>query len=144
MPLTLKLEVRSDPQMLSVVRSAVQQLAAVAGFADRDCRLITLAVDEAMANIIRHAYNSRTDRPIELSCWHRNGRLEFLLVDYGKPVPPEEIRGRPLHEVRPGGLGVHLIKEIMDSVRYEPRRSGNHLRLSKRVPKRSGGEDPCR
>ena len=144
MPMTLKLEVRSDPQVLSVVRSAVQQLAAVAGFDDRDCRLITLAVDEAMANIIRHAYNGRTNRPIEISCWHRNGRLEFLLVDHGKPVPPEEIRGRPLHEVRPGGLGVHLIKEIMDSVRYEPRQSGNHLRLSKRVPRRAGGEDPCR
>ena len=144
MPLTLKLEVRSDPQVLSVVRSAVQQLAAVAGFDDRDCRLITLAVDEAMANIIRHAYNGRTDRPIELSCWRRNDRLEFLLVDHGKSVPREKIRSRSLEEVRPGGLGVHLIKEIMDSVRYEPRPSGNHLRLVKRVPKRARGDNPCR
>ena len=134
MGLTLKLEVRSDPQVLSVVRSAVQQLATVLGFPDRDCRLITLAVDEAMTNIIRHAYGGRRDQPITLHCAHKGNRIEFLLVDRGKPVPPEKIRGRALEEIRPGGLGVHLIAEIMDSVRYKPRRGANQLRLAKRIP----------
>lgn len=135
--LSLKLEVRSDPQVLSVVRSAVQQLAVVAGFADRDCRLITLAVDEAMANIIRHAYGNRTDRIIRLHCQRKNNRLEFVLLDQGKAVPREKIRSRALEDVRPGGLGVHLIGEIMDSVRYDTVPSGNRLRLVKKLPKGS-------
>jgi len=136
MGMSLKLEIQSDPQVLSVVRSAVQQLAAVAGFADRDCRLITLAVDEAMANIIRHAYSNRTDQPITLTCERKDNRLEFVLVDHGKAVPPDKIRGRSFEDVRPGGLGVHLIAQIMDTVRYEPLKSGNHLRLTKRIPKK--------
>lgn len=136
MAVSLKLEVQSDPEVLSVVRSAVQQLTTVAGFPDRDCRLITLAVDEAMTNIIRHAYGGRRDRPIVLHCQRKNGRLEFLLIDRGKSVAKEKIRGRCLEDVRPGGLGVHLIGEIMDSVRYEPRRGGNYLRLVKRIPRK--------
>jgi anti-sigma regulatory factor (Ser/Thr protein kinase) len=134
MGLSLKLEVPSDPQLLSVVRSAVQQIAAVMGFADRDCRLITLAVDEALANIIRHAYGNRHDRPVEVHCRCRGSRLEFVLVDRGKSVKPEKLRGRELDDVRPGGLGVHLIAQIMDSVTYKPLRGRNELRLVKRLP----------
>lgn len=139
MGISLKLEIPSDPQLMSVVRSAVQQLAAVVGFADRDCRLITLAVDEAMTNIIRHAYAGRHDLPILLQCERRGGKLEFLLVDRGKSVPLEKLRGRPLGEVEPGGLGVHLIAQIMDTVRYKPSRNRNHLRLTKKIPQDGQG-----
>lgn len=134
MALTLKLEVPSDPEVLCVVRNAVERFAALAGFTEDEGRMITLAVDEAMANIIRHAYGDRHDQLIELQCRQNADHLEFLLVDHGQAVPPEKIRGRPLHEVRPGGLGVHLMTQIMDSVCYEPLPSGNHLRLAKRLP----------
>jgi anti-sigma regulatory factor (Ser/Thr protein kinase) len=140
MGLALKLEVPSDPQLLSVVRSAVQQIAAVMGFADRDCRLITLAVDEAMANIIRHAYGNRHDRPVEVRCRCRDSRIEFVLVDRGKSVKPEKLRGRDLDDVRPGGLGIHLIAQIMDSVTYKPLRGRNELRLVKRLPGSRGSK----
>lgn len=139
MPLSLKLEVRSDPQVLSVVRGAVKQFAAVAGFPERDCRRITLAVDEAMTNIIRHAYCGRRDRSIELHCEWKARELRVLLVDRGRPVPPQQIRGRPLGEVRPGGLGVYLITQIMDSVRYIPRAGRNELCLVKRLATRRAG-----
>jgi anti-sigma regulatory factor (Ser/Thr protein kinase) len=134
MPLSLKLEVPSDPQMLSVVRSTVQQLAAVAGFPDRECRLITLAVDEAMTNIIRHAYGSCCDKKIALLCEQRNGRLEFVLEDCGASVPPEQFRGRALGQAEPGGLGLNLIGQIMDQVAYEPAPGCNRLRLAKKLP----------
>lgn len=134
MALSLKLEIQSDPQMLSVVRSAVQQLAAVAGFAEEDCRSITLALDEAMTNIIRHAYGGRNDQSIELHCHCRDGALEFVLLDRGQSAPPEKIRGRALEDVRPGGLGTHIIMQIMDQVSYEPLPDRNQLRLVKHLP----------
>ena len=49
--------------------------------------------------------------------------------DRGKQTEPERIRSRELSEIRPGGLGVHIIKEVMDSVRYE-KRSGGGMRLT--------------
>ena len=134
MPLTLKLWVPSDPQILCVVRSAVERFAALAGFSEEDCRSITLALDEAMTNIIRHAYGNRHDQAIELRCRVNQENVEFVLLDRGESVPAEKIRGRPLEEVRPGGLGTHIIAQIMDRVSYEPLPGGNQWKLVKHLP----------
>ncbi|MBI1749939.1 MAG: ATP-binding protein [Acidobacteria bacterium] len=146
MAFSLKLELPSHPQVLSVVRSAVQQFACVVGFNEEECRSIILAVDEALANIIRHAYDDRYDQTIELTCRRlgpdlgsdpgtpldqvRDG-LEFVLIDHGRPAAPEQMKSRDLNDVRPGGLGIHLITQIMDQVSYEPRENCNQLRLVK-------------
>jgi len=148
--LLFKVELRSDPEMLSVVRSAVRQLATVVGLSERECRWVTLAVDEALANIIRHAYQNRRGQPIEVSCRRlgsrapggREGRLEFLLADRGRSADPSELRGRPLDEVRPGGLGMHFIREIMDEVEYKRSEGRNQLRLVKYLTGKSPAEVP--
>jgi len=134
MEVSFKLQVPSDPEMLSVVRSAVGQFAAVAGFPEDDCRMITLALDEAMTNIIRHAYDNRHDQAIEVHGWRSGDGLEFRLVDHGRSVKPADLRGRPLDEVRPGGLGTHLIAQIMDQVSYQPLEDRNELCLLKYLP----------
>ena len=134
MGLTLKLEVPSDPQILCVVRSAVERFATLVGFSEEDSRSITLALDETMTNIIRHAYGNRPDQAIELRCSSNGESAEFLLLDHGQSVPPEKIRGRPLEEVRPGGLGTHIIAQIMDRVNYEPLPGGNQWKLVKHLP----------
>ncbi len=131
MDFAIKLELPSDPQLLCVVRGAVQQLSSVAGFSEEDCRLITLAVDEALTNIIRHAYGDRHDQPITLTCRQQPEGIEFILVDSGHPVDPAQIRGRELSDVRPGGLGTHFITQIMDQVEYEPLPGRNQMRLVK-------------
>ena len=136
MGLSLKLAVPSDPQILCVVRSAVERFSALAGFSEEDCRSITLALDETMTNIIRHAYENRHDQTIELNCHGNEERVEFVLLDHGRSVPPEKIRGRPLEEVRPGGLGTHIIAQVMDHVSYEPLPGGNQWKLVKHLPKR--------
>lgn len=136
----LQLEIPSDARYLSVVRGAVRQLAQVVGFSDEESDNVTLAVDEAMSNIIRHAYEGRADEPIRLTCrrlaldGESAGGLEFLLEDHGRPVAPEEIRGRPLDDLRPGGLGMHLIAGVMDRVEYHPSPDGNRLRLVRYRP----------
>ena len=151
----LKLEMPSDPELLSVVRGAVEQLAALAGLAEAECRAVTLAVDEALANIIRHAYGSRRGQPIEVTCRcvgagteiesseageRRHGpRLEFLLRDRGRGADPSELRGRPLSELRPGGLGTFFIQSGMDEVEYTRAGEWNHLRLVKYL----AGERPA-
>ncbi len=125
---------------MGVVRSAVERFVAdAAGFGADETRSIVLAVDEALTNIIRHAYDNRTDQPIAVTLRrldstassNGSGGVELIIEDHGMPVPPEQLRGRPLEEVRPGGLGVHLISQAMDSVRYEPSAAGNRMTLIK-------------
>lgn len=138
----LSLAIPSDPVFLCVVRSMVESLAEVLGFASCDCRSVTLAVDEAMTNIIRHAYRSQKDRPINVICRRVHARgsgkrrvgLEITLVDYGPAVDPTRLNARPLDEIKPGGLGLHFIRESMDVVSYTRADSANRLRLVKLLP----------
>ena len=146
MAFSLKLELPSHPQVLCVVRSAVQEFATVVGFNQEECRSIILAVDEAMTNIIRHAYDNRYDQTIELTC-RRLGPdlgtdpgkpleqvsdgLEFVLIDRGRSATQEQMKSRDLDDVRPGGLGIHLMTQIMDEVSYVPNEHCNRLRLVK-------------
>ena len=140
--LLLRLELTSDPGILSVVRGAVNCLAANLGFPDADCRALTRAVDEALANVIRHAYDNRPGQPIELVCRRVSERsagkqtpaLEIVLVDRGPAADCKKFCGRPLDEVRPGGLGMHFIQDGVDMVRYSRRLRKNRLRLVKYLP----------
>lgn len=137
--LLLKMELRSDPEMLSVVRNALGQLAAMMGFSEAECREVVRAVDEALTNIIRHAYLGDAEQPIEASFRRiqaqRDGEsadaLEIVLEDHGVTVNPEKMCGRALEDVRPGGLGLHFIRECMDTVEFSRSNGRNQVTLRK-------------
>jgi anti-sigma regulatory factor (Ser/Thr protein kinase) len=135
--LLLKLQLHSDPKLLSVVRGALERLTEVLGFSASDCRSVTRAVDEALTNIIRHCYGGRLDQPIEVSCKRlpRRGSssegLEILLSDRGPAIDPAKFRGRRLDEIKPGGLGLHFIRQSMDTVEYQRSRGINTFRMVK-------------
>jgi anti-sigma regulatory factor (Ser/Thr protein kinase) len=134
----LKLELHSDPVLLCVVRGALERLTEVFGFSPPERRSVTRAVDEAITNIMRHCYNGRTDQPIQIYCsrvpprppQHTDG-LQILLCDEGPEVDPSKLRGRRLDEIKPGGLGLHFIRQSMDTVEYQRAGSTNQFRLVK-------------
>ena len=137
--LLLKMELRSNPEMLSVVRQALGQLASTLGFSEKESHAVVLAVDEALTNIIRHAYLGNVERPITAT-FHRiqqtqNGQrkdaLEIVLEDRGTAVNPKKLCGRALEDVKPGGLGLHFIRECMDTVEFSRKMGRNQLRLVK-------------
>lgn len=114
------------------------------GFDQRSSSQIALAVDEALANVICHGYERACDRPIWVRIDELGGRashaMRIVIEDEAREVDCGEIRGRALEDVRPGGLGVHIIREIMDEVRYE-RREGGGMRLTlEKVGNRAEGE----
>lgn len=130
-PLKFQMKLASDPRLLAVVRGTVAQLAEAMGFEASQCRKITLAVDEAMSNVIRHAYRNECNHEIELNCEVQEDCLEFTLVDRGEPADPAHICSQPLDEVTLGGRGTHLIRQIMDEVCYERLPGQNRLCLKK-------------
>jgi serine/threonine-protein kinase RsbW len=139
------LALHSNPSLLSVVRGAVERLTETLGYPLAQCRSITRAVDEALTNILRHSYGNRLDRPITMyfrKAQRRQNRqiengLEIVLCDRGPALDPNKFRGRPLEEIRPGGLGLHFIRQAMDTVEFTRRGPTNRLRLVKYLTKTS-------
>lgn len=121
----------SDPQLLAPVRALMDTLAKSVGFGEKSRGLLTLALDEALANVIRHGYKERTDEMIWLNLWRLRDPvgIRIVLEDLGRSVDPAMIKGRELDDVRPGGLGVHIIRETMNESRWE-NRPGGGMRLT--------------
>ena len=141
-PPAVKLQMVSDPVYLSGAREMVASVARRLGFTEEACGQIALAVDEALCNVIRHGYERRRDGPIWLSLWPlaaENGSgngMRIVVEDEARQVDPSQIKSRDLDEIRPGGLGVHIIKQVMDEVSFEKREQvGMRLTLVKRRPK---------
>jgi anti-sigma regulatory factor (Ser/Thr protein kinase) len=138
----LRLKLTSDPEILSVVRSAVTSLAEKLGFPAAESRALTRAIDEALANIICHAYGGRPGQPIELLCrrvqvrtrGRQRAGLEIVLVDHGTAADRKKFCGRDLDDIRPGGLGMHFIQNGSDTMQYSRRANRNRLRLVKYLP----------
>jgi anti-sigma regulatory factor (Ser/Thr protein kinase) len=135
----LKLVMQSDPRVLSVARAAVSELAKLCGFSEDDCQAITVAVDEALANVIRHAYKHRHDQEMQLAFQIDEDRIEFRLLDQGEAPDPDRICGQPLNDFSLSGRGTHMIKAVMDDMCYETVQEGNQLRLVKLFPKAEVG-----
>lgn len=137
--LLLKVELPSDPSMLCVVRGAMERLTETFGFSAPEVRSVTRAVDEALTNIMRHSYGGKLDRRIELSCLRVSKKpraqggqgFEVRLVDTGPKIDRKKLRGRKLEEIKPGGLGLHFIRQSMDVVEFKRARGTNVLRLVK-------------
>ena len=95
---------------------------------------IILAVGEACMNIIQHAYGKEDRGDIILEVQKQDENLMFRLTDFAqRKTRLEDMQSRPLDELRPGGLGCHLINEIMDEVKIIECDSdcGNVLQMKK-------------
>jgi len=137
--LLLKLELKSNPEALCLVRATVERAAEMLHFPDAEARAIVRSVDEALANVMRHAYQGRPEQPIQVLCSKVAGPreggkaagLEIVLQDEGTEADPAKFKSRPLDEIRPGGLGLHFIRESMDVVEFSRKKGKNQLRLVK-------------
>lgn len=126
----------SDPENLRLVRRKTSEVLSEVGFDEDQRGRLVLAVDEAVANVIRHAYAGCCDGRVELSFWLDADSLRIELRDYADPVDPNRIKPRDLSECRPGGLGVNLIDSVMDNwcFRHPTDGPGNQLTMVKRLP----------
>lgn len=125
-------------EFLDEIREFVGGMARAGGFSDRDVYNIQLATDEAASNIIEHAYEGVSDGLLDISCGVNGSAITIVLVDHGEPfdpsvVPVPDLKA-DLSERKIGGLGIFLMRKLMDEVRYEaePRKNRNTLTMIKR------------
>lgn len=124
----------ATPARLTEIRAAVREAAFLLGLPEATAGDVVLAVDEACQNIIRHAYCGECgDIVVQIG---RDGpHLVVRLIDFAPPVDVSRIAPRPIEELRPGGLGTHFIREVMDDVSFltPPDGAGNLLQMTKRI-----------
>ncbi len=130
----IRVTIPSDVRYLEPLRTMIQETAALAGLGRDAAAEVELAVTEGCANVIRHCYCNSDRERIDLVFTFSKDVYEVRIDDYGTFVDPARIKGRPLDEVRPGGLGVHLMQRVMDEVSYtENRWGGTSLTMRKRL-----------
>jgi anti-sigma regulatory factor (Ser/Thr protein kinase) len=130
-----RFELNASSEVLSPFRKELRQILTHAGWEKKTTEEILLAVDEALTNIIRHAYQGGAGK-ITVSVVAADDRIEIVLEDWGKKFDPTQVPPPELPRHKPGGLGVHFIRTIMDQMVYEDQGpSGNRLRLIKRKTK---------
>ncbi|MEL6497425.1 MAG: ATP-binding protein [Planctomycetota bacterium] len=121
----VELRILSHPTYLAGARELVSGITRRLGFDDKGSGKIALAVDEALANIINHGYKRASDRHIWIRLWAEAGPgvpgVRIVVDDEAPHVDVAKICGRDLEDVKPGGLGVHIIKQVMDSAEYSTR-----------------------
>ena len=133
--LLLTLNVPSRADRLKLIRNAVSETALFCGCQKDMARDIVIAVDEACQNIIRHAYGGSPNGEIELKICRGDGELIILLRDFAETIDISKVKPRDLDDIKPGGLGTHFIREVMDDVEFltPPLDGGNLLRMMKRL-----------
>jgi len=133
------LHIESRTERLIVVRDFVSEAAREAGFSDEDISKIALAVDEACTNVIKHAYKFDPGKTLTISVQRGDSTFVVSIRDTGNGFNPTALQPPDMKEYlthfRRGGLGVLLMKTLMDKVEYsfEPGQP-NEVRLIKFLP----------
>jgi serine/threonine-protein kinase RsbW len=124
------------------VTEFVVQAAAEAGLDEKAIFHCQMAVDEACTNIIEHAYGGEDKGSIQATTRVEPGVCTITLIDQGRPFDPSSVPKPAIDpdpaNVEPGGLGLHLMRQIMDEVTFTFGKGRNKLVMVKRQPASSG------
>lgn len=130
------LHISASTNELEQIRNFVADHARDFGFGEAEVHDITLAVDEACTNIIKHAYEWKKGKPIHIQIGMRENEMLVSIIDEGKPfrsdlykVPTTE---EQLSRKKRSGYGILLIRKLMDHVEYRNRKSRNEIRMTKK------------
>jgi serine/threonine-protein kinase RsbW len=129
---SVTITIPSHPKYLSIVRSVTGKMAQIYEITEPLTEDMKLAVDEACANVIKHAYRGDITKKIVLKYKITKKSFNVIIEDSGIKAQTDLIKGRSLDDIRPGGLGIHFIKRVFDVFQFdETKKKGNRLILIK-------------
>jgi serine/threonine-protein kinase RsbW len=133
----LVLSLRNDPAEIARLAPLVDAFCADHALEEATAAQLNLVLDEAITNIIAYAYDDAGEHEITVRISLARGALTAELVDDGRAFDPLQTAppdlDAPLDERSVGGLGVHLMRRLMDDIRYRREGTRNHLVLAKRI-----------
>jgi len=125
----------TSPTWFNTIRKLITAAATQCGFSDREAGQISMAVDEALSNIYKHGYMGSADGRVRFMYKTRVSPSPYISIeieDNAVQVDRNLIQSRNLDDIKPGGLGVHLIQSVMDDATWTKRdKGGMKLFMSK-------------
>jgi anti-sigma regulatory factor (Ser/Thr protein kinase) len=122
-------------EFLDQIREFVAEIARENGFNEKEIYSLQLAADEAATNVIEHAYADTSDAVFEFGCDVQEDALVITLHDRGKSFDISKVKEpnvtADLNERQIGGLGIYLMRKLMDKVEYHSDATGNLLTMTK-------------
>lgn len=132
---TIQLRIPARVESIRWLTGLVDEMAREVKLSEQVIFQCRLALDEACANIINHSYPESATGEIDVFIQADRGGCMIRLTDFGEPYDPAVVStpvpARSIDDVHPGGLGLHLIRSVMDEVRYTPGPDGNRLLMVK-------------
>ena len=130
-----RFELNASSEVLSPFRKELREILTHAGWEKKTVEEVLLAVDEALTNIIRHAYQGKPGKMM-IFVSATADKIEIVLEDEGVKFDPTQVPSPELPRHKPGGLGVHFIRTIMDQMVYDDKDPAvNRLHLIKHKAK---------
>ncbi len=133
-PERIHLNVASHPKNLEYIRGRIAQITALTSLSKKDSGSIILAVDEACSNIIKHSYKNDYTRKIDLTVELETNGLSISIFDDGIKFDIDSVTSRDITDIRQGGLGIYIIKQVMDTLEYSRNKNGlNKVKMTKKL-----------
>ena len=128
----------NEIQEVPRLNAFVDEVCETVGFNEDDAMQIKLAVEEAVVNVMKYAYAPGLRGDVTIEAASNDVRLKFTIIDSGVPFDPtvqsEVDTTLSAKERKIGGLGIHIIRQNMDSINYERSGNLNVLTLRKKIP----------
>lgn len=129
----------NDVQEIPLLNAFVDEICEFNGLDEMITMQMNLAIEEAVVNVMNYAYPEGTKGYVDITAMSDDECLQFVISDSGKPFDPttkEEVDTTlPVDERRIGGLGIFLVRRMMDNVKYEYKDGQNILTLKKKSDK---------
>jgi anti-sigma regulatory factor (Ser/Thr protein kinase) len=137
---SIKLTIRNEPADLSVLRETLDRFGAEQGIPGKALVALQVVIDEIVSNVIKYAWPEGGVHEVLVSLAADDTAVQIEVVDDGRPYDPREapapVGAVPGSKPRLGGVGIHMVKRLMDAFEYERVDEYNCVRLTKRLHRR--------
>ena len=124
--------IKSESKYLKPLRNKLDLFLKRTEFSPKDRTFCLIAVGEACSNSMRHAYQGEPGHLIRLAVQADKEKVIFKVRDYGQKIVLSQVKTPKLPPSKPHGLGIYLLKTIVDKVKYNTSYTrGNELILTK-------------
>lgn len=141
----LELRFPSESKYLHMVHELTRLLAETTGFESKEAEKIALAVDEATTNVVQHAYGGEAGHEIEMHFDPEGDSLDIVILHDGKPLESMPVPEFDLEELvaehKTGGLGLTIMRQMMDKVEHTKAGTGKNMCVMVRYKQRVQDDD---
>jgi serine/threonine-protein kinase RsbW len=132
---TTDLAIRGDLAEISILRDAVDRVGVKSRIPPEALNDLQVVLDEIVSNVIKYAWPAGGAHEVRVRLTVDRAAIEVEVIDDGQPYDPRQapapVRPAPGHRPRPGGLGIHIARQLVDGFEYERKEPHNRVRLTK-------------